>query len=172
MKTQLGAALKEYFFVSLPGDNKLCVVQYLKLGSCNMVSIYIALTVFVLNEALWNSDIPTVSTLGKGPSKVDTEMFKAHSARRASTSAALKNGLHFKEILDIVDRSCFKFYCWVITKLCKSIKEVSCTLKYIGNLQAPWTTRGHLMLSIGIQLWRCKMGLWSLPVLHEVNLTK
>ena len=47
--------------------------------------------------------------------RVDTEIFKAHSVRGASTSAALKKRLHIKDILDTANwsqESTFqKFYC-------------------------------------------------------------
>ena len=36
---------------------------------------------------------------------MDTEIFKAHSVRGASTSAALKKGLHIKDILETADWS-------------------------------------------------------------------
>jgi len=43
------------------------------------------------------------------------EIFKAHSMRGASASAALKKGLHIKDILETADWSCkstFRmFYC-------------------------------------------------------------
>ena len=61
---------------------------------------------------------------------MDTEIFKAHSVRGASTSAALKKGLHIKDILDTANwsqESTFrKFYC-------RSMKDNSFAKKFLAT---------------------------------------
>lgn len=123
-KRQLGAPLKECFFASFPENEDLCVVQCLKqyetlTESCRKIVPEKAAPLFlsyvkpyspVTSQRLahWVKDLLTEAG-------VDTQMFKAHSTRGATTSAALKRGLHIKDILEMADwsrESTFKkFYC-------------------------------------------------------------
>jgi len=67
-------------------------------GSCPTVSL--------ICEALQTSDISEDSPLDKGHLKragVDTNTFKAHSVRGASTSAAVGKGLHIADVLKTAD---------------------------------------------------------------------
>ena len=123
-KRQLGASLKECFFPSFPGDDRLCVVQCLRqyeavTEGSRRVEPDTPAPLFLSYEkphkpvtaqrlAHWVKDF--LKEAG-----VDTEIFKAHSTIGASTSAALKKGLHVKDILETADwshESTFKkFYC-------------------------------------------------------------
>ena len=123
-KHQTGAAPKEYFFASFPEDDKLCVVQCLKqyekvTQQFRKVSLDKPALLFLSHIKPHNSVTAQrmahwIKDLLK-EAGVDTEVFKAHSVRGASTSAALKKGVHLSDILDMADwsrESTFKrFYC-------------------------------------------------------------
>ena len=106
-KRQTGAAPKECFFASFPED-KLCVVQCLKeyekvtqqfreVSSDKPALLFLSYvkphsSVTAQRMAHWVKDL--LKAAG-----VDTNVFKAHSVRGASTLAALKKGVHLKDIL-------------------------------------------------------------------------
>ena len=112
-KRQTGAAPKECFFASFPED-KLCVVQCLKeyekvtqqfreVSSDKPAPLFLSYvkphsSVTAQRMAHWVKDLLKVAG-------VDTNVFKAHSVRGASTSAALKKGVHLKDILETADWS-------------------------------------------------------------------
>ena len=114
-KRHLGAALKECFFASFPEDSRLCVVHCLKQYEtltegyrrvdpgkpAPLFVSYVKPHKPVTSQRLahWVKDL--LKEAG-----VDTGIFKAHSTRGASTSAALTKGLHIKDILDTADWSC------------------------------------------------------------------
>ena len=141
-KRQLGSSLKECFFSSFGEDNRLCVVQCLKQYEsmtegwrkvdadkpAPLFLSYIKPHRPVTSQRLahWVKDL--LKEAG-----VDTEIFKAHSVRGASTSAALKRGLHIKDILDTANwsqESTFrKFYC-------RSLQDNSFAKKVLSNKEA------------------------------------
>jgi len=123
-KRQLGAPLKECSFASFAEDPRLCVVQCLKQYE-TITQPFRAITpekaallfisyvkphrpVTTQRLAHWIKDL--LKEAG-----VDTAVFKAHSVRGASTSAALKKGVHISDILSTANwnrESTFqRFYC-------------------------------------------------------------
>ena len=141
-KRQLGSSLKECFFFSFGEDNRLCVVYCLKQYESMtegwrkvdadkpalLFLSYIKPHRPVTSQGLahWVKDL--LKEAG-----VDTEIFKAHSVRGASTSAALKKVLHIKDILDTANwsqESTFrKFYC-------RSMQGNSFVKKVLSNKEA------------------------------------
>jgi len=113
-KRQLGASLKELFFTSFSEDDNLCVVQCLKhyesrTESFRVVSPDQASPLFLSHIqphkpvtaqrlAHWIKDL--LKAAG-----IDTKVFKAHSVRGASTSAAMDKGVPLSDILSTADWS-------------------------------------------------------------------
>lgn len=113
-RRQTGAAPKECFFASFTEDDKLCVVkclrqyeevtqQYRRRSSEEPAPLFLSYVrphkpVTSQRMAHWIKDL--LKEAG-----VDTEVFKAHSVRGASTSAALKKGVHLSDILNTADWS-------------------------------------------------------------------
>ena len=111
-KRQTGVPLKEISFASFSANDKLCVVQCLKqyeamTSQFRSVTPHRAAPLFlsyvkphkpVITQRLahWIKDL--LKEAG-----VNTEVFKAHSVRGATTSAALDKGVHISDILSIAD---------------------------------------------------------------------
>ena len=107
-KRKVGAPLKECFFASFPHDSRLCVVQCLRAyekvtENFRVIELSTPAPLFLSyvkphkpvtsqRIAHWIKD-----TLRKAG--VDTCTFKAHSVRGASTSTAIREGLHSTDIL-------------------------------------------------------------------------
>lgn len=113
-KCHAGAPLKEVSFTSFTGNDRLCVVQCLKQyeavtnqfrviipeGAAPLFLSYVKphKPVTAQRLAQWVKDL--FKEAG-----VDTEVFKAHSVRGATTSAALRKGVHISDILSTADWS-------------------------------------------------------------------
>ena len=113
-KRQAGAPLKEVSFTSFTGNNRLCVVRCLKqyeavTNQFRVITPERAAPLFlsymkphkpVTTQRLahWVKDL--LKEAG-----VDTEVFKAHSVRGATTSAAMHKGVHISDILSTADWS-------------------------------------------------------------------
>jgi len=111
---QLGAPLKEIFFAPFTQDSNLCVVKCLKhyehrTESCRTVLPDQASPLFLSHIqphkpvtaqrlAHWIKDLLKVAG-------IDTNVFKAHSVRGASTSAAMDRGVPLSDILSTADWS-------------------------------------------------------------------
>ena len=106
-----GKQLKDFFFPSFAQEPALCPVQALKkycqrtksIRQGTTGSVFIATTkphkpVSSATIARWIK-----STLSQA--KIDTSIFKAHSVRCASTSAAAAEGISVPEILEAADWS-------------------------------------------------------------------
>ena len=123
-KRQLGASLKECSFASFKEDPKLCVVQCLRQYEAvtqNLRTITPEKAAFLFLSYVKPHKPVTLQHLAHWikdllkEAGVDTVVFKAHSVRGASTSTALRKGVHINDILSTANwsrESTFqRFYC-------------------------------------------------------------
>ena len=95
-KSRAGQDLKTSFHASFDENHNLCVVKCLKVYE-HRTSEFRPLFPSKLNSlSRWLQDI--ISRAG-----IDTSIFKAHSVRRASASAACERDASLQDILDLAD---------------------------------------------------------------------
>ena len=134
-KRQTGTPLKEISFASFSANDKLCVVQCLKQYEA-MTSQFRSVTpqraaplflsyvkphkpVTTQRLAHWIKDL--LKEAG-----VNTEVFKAHSVRGTTTSAALDKGVHISDILSKADwsrESTFQRFYYIPSMRVQLLKE-------------------------------------------------
>ena len=143
---QPGRAIKEYFFPVFPDRSNICPVAALRVY-CDKTSKWRSL------EAVQNNPVVFLtSTKPHSPASsatiarwiksalteagIDTTIFKAHSVRGASTSAAAEAGISIPEILEAADWSNQSTFERFYYRPCKSVSFGTAVLKSASNLQS------------------------------------
>jgi len=113
-KRKAGAPLKECFFASFLHDNRLCVVKCLRAyeqATKNFSDIKadipapLFLSYVKLHNPVTSQRIAHWIKDNRTKVGVDTNTFKVHSVRGASTSAAMEKGLHIADVFKTADWS-------------------------------------------------------------------
>ena len=143
---QPGRAIKEYFFPLFPENNNICPVATLQLY-CDKTKQWRSLekvkekpVVFLTSTKPYGpASSATIARWIKtvlSKSGIDTSIFKAHSIRGASTSAAAEAGISIPEILEAGDwlsQSTFERFYY---RPCKASAFGTAVLKVASNLQS------------------------------------
>ncbi len=115
----LGNSLKEYFFPVFPGNPNICPVSILR-EYCNQTkesrpTYCLFLTSTKPHKPASSATIARWFKTALSRAGIDTLIFKAHSIRGASTSAAAEAGISILEILEAADwssASTFEKFCY------------------------------------------------------------